>query len=165
MVVAVLAALAGTGLGLSPGDLLPELPAVQTQDGKTVDWAALRGRTTLLYFYPKDDTPGCTKQACALRDGFAEFKRRGIVVYGVSTQDADSHREFRAKHRLPFDLIVDVGGKLGSALGVDRMPLLGLFKRQSVLIGPDRRVLAVLRDVDPSTHAGEILGKVPNVGR
>jgi peroxiredoxin Q/BCP len=111
----------------------------------------------LVFFYPKDDTPGCTKEACSLRDVYRQFQAHGAVVLGVSRQDAKSHQAFRAKYHLPFDLLVDPDGKVAAAFGVGEYPVVGLHKRQSVLIGPDGKVVRCYPDVDPEKHAAEVL--------
>lgn len=143
-------------LGLSPGDAAPDVTA-PNQEGKPVRIAAFHGKPVLLFFYPKDDTPGCTREVCGLRDVYGQFKKRGAVVLGVSRQDAKSHQGFREKHGLPFDLLVDADGKIAEAFGVSMMPILGLHRRQSVLIGPDGKVFRVYPDVDPEKHADEVL--------
>jgi peroxiredoxin Q/BCP len=133
-------ALAFSMLSLAPGDPAPDVTA-PNQEGKPTRLASFRGKPVLIFFYPKDDTPGCTKEACNLRDVHADFQKKGAIVLGVSRQDAKSHQAFRAKHRLPFDLLVDADGKLAEAFGVDTMPILGLHRRQSVLIGADGRIV------------------------
>src|SRR3954465_10532303 len=110
--------------GPAPGTQAPDVSA-PNQDGKVVKLSALRGRPVLLYFYPKDDTPGCTKEACSLRDDFARFQKAGAVILGVSRQDAASHQAFKAKYHLPFDLLVDADGSFAQALGVQTMPIVG----------------------------------------
>lgn len=141
------------------GESAPEFTALD-QDGRTVSLSSLKGKWVLLYFYPKDDTPGCTKQACDLRDGFTKFKKANVAVYGVSTQSAKSHQEFRAKHRLPFDLLVDEKGELGKLFGIGRYPVVGLYKRQSILIDPAGKIARRMEDVDPGKHADDILAVV-----
>jgi len=141
---------------LSQGSTVPEFSA-PNQDGKMVKLSDFKGSPVLLFFYPKDETPGCTKQACSLRDEFAEFKKLGAVVLGISRQDQASHTEFRKKHKLPFDLLVDSDGKIAEKLGVGTMPLIGLHKRQSLIIGKDGKLLKFMGDVDPSTHTKEAL--------
>ena len=141
---------------LEPGVAVPEFSA-PNQDGKPVKLSDFKGSPVLLYFYPKDETPGCTKQACSLRDEFAEFKKLGAVVLGVSRQDQASHQEFKKKHKLPFDLLVDADGKIAEKLGVGTMPLIGFHKRQSVIVGKDGKLLKFMGDVDPDTHTAEVL--------
>src|SRR5262252_1308087 len=93
-------------LTLKPGDPAPAFSAVST-DGSTVRLSDFAGKPVVLYFYPRDDTPGCTKEACAFRDSFADFKKRGAVVIGVSPDTTKSHRKFTEKFRLPFPLLAD----------------------------------------------------------
>src|SRR5262249_44093920 len=109
------------------------------------------------YFYPKDDTPGCTKEACNFRDEFSKFKKMGAVVLGVSRQDEKSHQAFKQKYSLPFDLLVDKDGSLAKAYGVTVIPAVGIHMRQSVLIAPDGKVAKFYPSVDPKTHTDEVL--------
>lgn len=141
---------------LEPGATVPEFSA-PNQDGKLIKLSDFKGSPVLLYFYPKDETPGCTKQACSLRDEFAEFKKLGAVVLGISRQDQASHQEFKKKHKLPFDLLVDADGKIAEKLGVGTMPLIGFHKRQSLIVGKDGKLLKFIGDVDPDTHTAEVL--------
>jgi thioredoxin-dependent peroxiredoxin len=142
--------------GITPGQPAPDFSA-PNQDGKTVKLSDLKGKPVLLYFYPKDDTPGCTKEACNFRDEFSKFKESGTVILGVSRQDQKSHQEFKKKHRLPFDLLVDKDGALAKSFGVETMAVVGYHKRQSVLIGPDGKVARFYADVDPQKHTQEVL--------
>src|SRR6266542_5092839 len=102
---------------LGEGDPAPDfrLPA---DDGKTYALKDLRGQKVVLYFYPKDDTPGCTKEACSFRDAFADFKKRGIEVLGVSVDSEASHKKFAAKYKLPFTLLADPDHAIADAYGV-----------------------------------------------
>jgi thioredoxin-dependent peroxiredoxin len=143
-------------MSLAPGDPAPDFSA-SNQDGKSIRLSELRGHPVLLYFYPKDDTPGCTKEACGFRDGFEEFRKLGAIVFGVSSQDEKSHQAFRSKYALPFDLLVDSRGELSRSFEVGSIPLLGLFKRQSVLIDAQGRIARVYPDVDPAAHPSEVL--------
>ena len=104
-------------LKLKEGDVAPEFSAATNGGGK-VSLADLRGKNVVLYFYPKDDTPGCTKEACAFRDYFAEFKKAGAVVLGVSTDPVKSHDKFAVKFKLPFTLLADEDKKIVQAYGV-----------------------------------------------
>jgi peroxiredoxin Q/BCP len=117
-----------------------------------------------LYFYPKDETPGCTTEACTLRDKFEKIRALNTVIYGVSRQDQKSHQEFKAKHKLPFDLLVDTDGAIGKAFGVGTIMGMGLSKRQSFLIGPDGKILKAYTDVDPARHATEIITDIEAAG-
>lgn len=134
--------------------------AAPNQDRRLIKLSELRGKPVLVYFYPKDDTPGCTKEACALRDRFAKFQKAGIVILGVSRQDAESHRAFRAKYHLPFDLLTDEDGAVAKLLGVETYAIIGIHKRQSLLIGADGRLIEFFGAVDPETHADEVLAKL-----
>src|ERR1041385_3163800 len=103
-------------LKLKPGDLAPPFTA-NTGGGGTISLAGLKGRSVILYFYPRDDTPGCTKEACAFRDHFAEFKKKGAVVLGVSKDPVKSHDKFIDKYRLPFTLLADEDKAIAQAYG------------------------------------------------
>jgi peroxiredoxin Q/BCP len=145
------------GKGLLPvGAHAPDVEGLDAQD-KPVKLSSLRGqKLALVYFYPKDETPGCTKEACALRDAFDEYEKTGVVIFGVSRDSHDSHRKFRKAHELPFPLVADESGALQSAYGVpSKLP--GIAARVSFLIGKDGRVLRVWPDVDPALHAQEVL--------
>jgi len=145
--------------GLPVGTPAPDV-AAPDQSGKLVRISELRGKPVLLFFYPKDDTPGCTTEAKGLRDDWAAFQELGVVLLGVSRQDAASHRAFRARHALPFDLLTDEDGAFSEAFGVDTFPLLGLHRRQSVLLDPQGRVAHFFEDVDPAGHSAEVLAVV-----
>ncbi len=94
----------------------------------------------MVFFYPKANTPGCTKQACSLRDAFADLSKEGVQVLGVSTDKADAQKKFINDHKLPFDLIADPEGKVLEAFGVARMPAIGLATRQCFLVKGDKIV-------------------------
>lgn len=139
---------------LKPGDAAPDV-TLKLHDGREVKLSSLQGKQVLVYFYPKDDTPGCTTQAKGLRDGWADLKAAGLEVYGVSTQGAQSHQAFVEKYELPFPLVVDEGGAVSSAF---RVPLRNeLAARQSFLIGKDGKIKQVWIEVDPKEHAAAIL--------
>jgi thioredoxin-dependent peroxiredoxin len=117
-----------------------------------------RGRRVVLYFYPKDNTPGCTREACAFRDGYAKLRNWGITVFGCSVDSADAHRAFAKKYGLPFPLLLDPDKKIAKAYGADNgIPILGLDKRVTYVIGEDGRIAAVYPQVDPATHANQII--------
>ena len=136
------------------GEQLPSVSFV-TEDERKVTSSDLRGQKTILYFYPKDDTPGCTKEACSFRDYMADYQRAGLRVYGVSLDSPESHRKFRGKYKLNFPLLTDEGGAAARALGVlsDR----GVANRVTFLLDPIGRIAKVYADVSPETHAHEIL--------
>lgn len=134
-----------------------DLPAVAVpdQDGRPVNLAESAGKGwTLVYFYPKADTPGCTKQACSLRDSFAELTGKGVKVFGASLDDAAAQKAFRDKHRLPFPLLADKEAKLADAFGVPHA--LGFTKRQAFLFKDGK---LVWRDLEASTdrQAADVL--------
>jgi peroxiredoxin Q/BCP len=132
--------------------------AAHDQDGKPVQLAALRGKYVVLYFYPKDETPGCTREASAFRDDWTTLVQRNAVVIGVSTDSDASHRAFAANHQLPFSLLSDPSGALAAKYGV---PLtFGIEKRQSFVIGPDGKLKKIYRTVDVAVHASEIAAAV-----
>src|SRR5918998_5229724 len=137
------------------GESLPDLD-LTTESGEHVDTAGLTGQKTVLYFYPKDDTPDCTKEACAFRDRMADYGEAGIRVYGVSLDSPESHREFREKYGLNFPLLTDEGGRASEALGVLREDR-KRTKRVTFLLDPDGRISKVYPEVSPDTHAEEIL--------
>jgi len=142
--------------GLEPGTPAPDF-TVLNQDRKTVRLSDFKGKPVLLYFYPKDDTPGCTKEACTLRDAYTRYQKQGVVILGVSKQGPESHKAFIEKHKLPFDLLADEKGEVAKAFKIPSVPLFGWFKRQSVLLDADHKVVKFFDDVDPSKHADEVL--------
>jgi thioredoxin-dependent peroxiredoxin len=148
-------------LSLKEGDVAPEFSAA-TNGGGNISLADLRGKNVILYFYPKDDTPGCTKEACAFRDHFSELKKRGAVVLGVSTDSARSHDKFAEKFKLPFTLLADEDKKIVQAYGVwGEKSFMGRkylgTHRVTFLIGPDGRITKIWPQVKPEEHAKEVL--------
>jgi thioredoxin-dependent peroxiredoxin len=137
------------------GQRLPDIQFV-TEGGERLAAGDLGGQKTVLYFYPKDDTSGCTKEACAFRDRMGDYERAGIQVYGVSLDSSESHRRFREKYHLNFPLLTDEGGRAAEALGVLRE---GGKKanRVTFLLDADGRIARVYPKVSPETHADEIL--------
>ena len=131
---------------------------LQDQNG---DWHALEdyeGDWLAIYFYPKDDTPGCTKEACNFRDNIYAFKAIGANVVGVSLDDVDSHKAFADKYKLPFILLADEGGEMAKAYGVLRdWKLTKIASRQSFIVGPDGNIAKHYEKVDPETHTQEVL--------
>lgn len=151
-------------LKLKEGDVAPGFSAM-TNGGGTISLEELKGKNVILYFYPKDDTSGCTKEACAFRDDFAEFKERGVVVLGVSTDSVKSHDKFAKKYKLPFTLLADEDKKIVKAYGVwGRKVLFGYrfmgTHRVTFLIGPDGRIRKIWPDVKPEEHAREVLNSL-----
>lgn len=139
---------------LQAGDPAPDVK-LPLHDGRTVSLSELRGKPVLVYFYPKDDTPGCTVEAQGLRDGWVDIQAAGLQVFGVSTQDATSHQAFIDKHSLPFPLVVDTDGAVATAF---RVPLrAGLASRQSFLVGADGKLKQVWTSVNPQEHAAAVI--------
>lgn len=136
-----------------------------TDDGGRVRLSELRGRPVVLYFYPKDDTPGCTAQACELRDEYSHFQERGTVVLGVSPDDETSHARFRAKYSLPFTLLADPDHKVAEQYGVwgereyGGRKYMGI-KRSTFVIDPAGRVAKALYGVKPEGHAEKVLAEL-----
>jgi peroxiredoxin Q/BCP len=117
-----------------------------------------KGYKLVLYFYPKDNTPGCTKEACAFRDGFKQFKSAGVYILGCSVDSAQSHTAFIQKYNLPFPLLLDPDKKVATAYGAaNGIPILGLNRRITFVIDEHGQILKVYPEVDPSTNAGEII--------
>ena len=146
------------------GDPVPPFE-MTADDGSSVSSDSLLGRRYVLYFYPKDDTPGCTKQACSLRDSFAAVTGAGIDVYGVSPDSVKSHVKFREKYALPYRLLSDAGHQVAEEFGVwvvksfAGREYMGT-ERTSFIIGPDGKVEHVLAKVKPDEHVGLILDAV-----
>jgi peroxiredoxin Q/BCP len=117
-----------------------------------------KGYKLVLYFYPKDNTPGCTKEACAFRDGFKQFKAAGVYILGCSVDSAQSHASFIQKYNLPFPLLLDPDKKIAMAYGAaNGIPILGLNRRITFVIDEQGRIVKVYPEVDPSKNPGEIL--------
>jgi thioredoxin-dependent peroxiredoxin len=153
----------GSAAAAAPQGLLAEgavAPNIDTtaHTGEHVSLAALRGKPVVLYFYPKDDTSGCTKEACEIRDAWQKFQDAGAVVLGVSTDDKASHVAFADKYKLPFPLLPDTGGTIAQAYGVPVR--LGMVKRVTFVIDRQGKISKVFPDVNPVGHAAEILAAV-----
>ena len=120
--------------------------------------ADFHGKKVILYFYPKDETSGCTKEACAFRDGYSRYTNAGLVVLGCSVDSADAHKDFIRKNSLPFPLLLDPDKKIATAYGAaNGIPILGLDRRITYVIDENGKIVKVYPSVDPSTHAIEIL--------
>jgi thioredoxin-dependent peroxiredoxin len=135
---------------------------LKSDNGESVKLSDLRGKQVVLYFYPKDDTPGCTTQACGIRDAYAEFVEAGAVVLGVSPDDERSHGKFKQKYDLPFTLLADEGHAVADAYGVwAEKKYMGRtymgVDRSTFVIGEDGNIKKVLHLVKPATHADDVL--------
>jgi peroxiredoxin Q/BCP len=149
---------------LKEGDLAPAITTQMVSGDQITPFSLTdyRGKKVILYFYPKDDTPGCTKEACAFRDGFSQFQNAGLTVLGCSIDSEDSHKKFIKKYNIPFPLLLDPDKKIATAYGVaNGIPILGLDKRVTYVIDENGRILKVYPKVDPAIHATEILSALP----
>lgn len=146
---------------LNAGEKAPDF-SVKDQDGNDLKLSDYKGKKVVLYFYPRDMTPGCTKQACSLRDGFSKLQKNNIVVLGVSTDDEASHRKFIDKHELPFTLLADVNHEVSELFGVYveknmyGKKYMGI-KRTTFLIDEDGNIASVLKKIKVDDHADEVL--------
>lgn len=144
-----------------PGAPAPDFTLLD-QDGVSHTLSSYRGKYVLIYFYPKDDTPGCTKEACAIRDAFPDFGKLNAVVFGISADSVQKHKKFAEKYNLPFTLLADENRKAVNAYGVWGLKKFmgreyeGIF-RTSFLIAPDGTIAKVYESVKPEVHAAEVL--------
>src|SRR5260221_9822326 len=146
---------------LKEGDKAPDFTVCDGQ-GQTVRLKDLRGKKVVLYFYPKDDTPGCTKEACSFRDSFSKFKKRGIEEFGVSLDSEKSHQKFVKKYDLPFRLLADTERKLSDAYGTyGEKKFMGRTymgnHRMTFLIDEQGKIKKIFGKVKPEEHAKEVL--------
>jgi peroxiredoxin Q/BCP len=146
---------------LEVGQPAPDISLV-SDSGETVSLSALRGQPVVLYFYPKDDTPGCTRQACGVRDSWESFEKAGAAVFGVSPDGEASHVKFKEKFSLPFTLLSDPEREAAKAFGVwvektnYGKTTMGI-ERSAFVIDADGNIAKVLRKVDPDEHAEKVL--------
>lgn len=145
--------------GVAPAFSLPD------QDGNMHTLSDYKGKWVLLYFYPKDDTPGCTKEACAIRDQFPKFKKLGIQVFGASVDNIKKHKKFADKYSLPFTLLSDEKKELVEAYGVwGKKKFMGReymgTKRMSFLIDPAGKIAHIYEEVKPAEHAEQVLADI-----
>lgn len=148
-------------MALQPGDIAPDF-TLPDGDGNSVSLADLRGKWVVLYFYPRDNTPGCTKEACGFRDAYPTYESKNVVVLGVSTDDAKAHTKFSTKFNLPFPLLSDAEGEMAA-----RYDSYGLKKfmgkeymgisRNTFIINPDGAIAKVYLKVKPEPHAEQVL--------
>ena len=143
-------------MALSIGDQAPEFN-LQSTNGSQVSLSELKGQSFVLYFYPKDFTPVCTKQACSFRDQFADLRDLSVPVFGVSRDSMDTHLRFKEEHRLPFDLLADENGQVAKAYGA-RMPLVGITKRITYLVDAEGSIAAVHEEMmGDASHVNAVL--------
>jgi len=155
---------AGRGEPPDPGAAAPAF-ALRDAEGRIHRLEDAAGRWLVLYFYPKDATPGCTAEACSLRDAFAGFRRRDVILLGVSLDDAASHASFAQRHALPFPLLSDRDGAVARAYGaLWDFGLTRFAKRHTYLIDARGRIARVFDDVSPATHAADLLAEIDRFG-
>lgn len=148
-------------MALNVGDPAP-LFSLPDGKGNVINLADLKGRRVVLYFYPRDNTPGCIKEACSFRDAYAQFKAKDVIVLGISTDDAKSHEKFATKFELPFPLLIDEGGQVATTyesyglkkfMGKEYMGI----SRNTFVIATDGTIEQIYKKVKPESHAEEIL--------
>lgn len=143
-------------MALAAGTLAPDFTAKDT-NGNTVSLSDFKGKIVVLYFYPKDDTPGCTKEAQSFRDAYAEYQGKDMVVLGVSMDDEASHQKFSEKYGLPFQLVADPDGTITQAYDVQGE---GYSKRVTYIIDAEGKVSKVFEKVNTDSHAKDILAEI-----
>jgi peroxiredoxin Q/BCP len=129
------------------------------QNGKPVSLASYRGKWVVLYFYPKDGTPGCTTEACEFRDNIFAFRDAGAVILGISVDSVESHKEFASEHRLPFTLLADSEKQVARTYGVlhRMLGVMELARRETFIVDPQGRIARHYREVDPGSHSKQVL--------
>jgi len=152
--------LSGSAADLKAGDPAPHF-ALQDQDGEQHRLQDYAGRWLVVYFYPKNDTPGCTREACEFRDDVFQFGKLNVGLLGISLDDIESHRRFAEKYSLPFPLLSDAEGRVAEAYGsLFSLGPLKFAKRHSFIIDPASRIARVYRDVDPKSHSDQVIADV-----
>ncbi|HVK61397.1 MAG TPA: peroxiredoxin [Bdellovibrionales bacterium] len=148
---------------LESGNKAP-LFKIKTHEGKNFDLSDRKGTWTVLYFYPKAETPGCTKQACAFRDSIKRIRDLGADVFGISTDTVEAQAAFHKNHHLNFTLLADADKKVVEAYET-KMPVVGIAKRQTFIIGPDLTIRHIEKDVDPVKDAGYVADVLTSLQR
>ncbi|MBI1858111.1 MAG: thioredoxin-dependent thiol peroxidase [Candidatus Melainabacteria bacterium] len=149
---------------LSIEDKAPDFEALD-QEGKKISLKQFKGKTIVLYFYPKDNTPGCTKEACSLKNRYTTFKKKNVVIIGISKDSEKSHQSFIEKHDLPFTLLADTDKKVQMSYKVWKPKV--MYGKQTMgtirttyIIGPDQKIKYIFNKVDCENHAEEVLEKL-----
>ncbi len=140
-------------ISLSVGEPAPEFEGIATDD-KFVNNETIKGKWTVLFFYPKAFTPGCTKEVCNLRDNYSNLKKYNINIYGISRDDIETQKKFKEEHNLPYELISDKDGKIIKAFGVSGFG--GLAQRKTFILSPDGKIAYIFNKVNPDKHASEV---------
>ena len=143
---------------LKEGDMAPIFKA-QTHEAKEFDLASRKGQWAILYFYPKAGTPGCTKQACALRDNIKKIRDQGAEVFGISYDSVEKQAAFHKEHNLNFTLLADPDNKVISEYG-SKMPIVSMSKRWTFIIDPELKIRAIQKDVDPVLDSQKMADKI-----
>ncbi len=150
---------------LAIGDKAPDFTLSTDVENKTVTLSQLKGKKVVLYFYPKDNTPGCTKEACDFRDNFAEFRKHNVEIFGISRDSLKSHKKFKEKYTLPFELLIDENGDVCEAYGIiNKKSLFGKtflgIQRSTFLIDEEGTIRAIWRKVKVPGHVEQILNDI-----
>jgi len=146
------------------GEMAPDFKLMD-QNGQLQQLSAYRGHWVVLYFYPKDDTPGCTKEACEFRDDYERLAQMGVTLLGVSLDDVKSHQAFAAKYHLPFPLLSDADGEVAKRYGsLFQLWPLKFAKRHSFIVDPEGRIARVYRNVEPESHSDEVITDLRSLG-
>lgn len=149
---------------LAVGSVAPDF-RLPDQTGKPHSLADYQGRWVVLYFYPKDDTPGCTKEACAFRDDIRQLKQMGVVLLGISLDSVDSHRDFAQKYSLPFPLLADSGGEVAGAYGaLWSLGPIRFARRHSFIVDPQGHIARIYRSVQPAGHSSQVIQDLTGLG-
>jgi len=149
---------------VSVGDAAPEFELAD-QSGQLHSLEDYRDQWVVLYFYPKDETPGCTTEACEFRDNIFAFREINVQILGVSLDDVESHQKFAENHGLPFPLLADIEGKAAEAYGVKtKMFGMTVAKRQTFLVGPDGTIAKHYEKVKPAEHSQQVLADLKELG-
>lgn len=143
---------------LKIGDTVPAF-TTKTYEGKTFDIQSRKGKWTVLYFYPKAETPGCTKQACAFRDDIEMIRKQGADLFGISTDTVEAQAAFHENHKLNFTLLADPDAQVTEMFG-SKMPAVKASKRWTFIIGPDLKIRALEKDVDPAKDAQRVAKQI-----
>lgn len=155
--IATITARAYAEQGLSIGDVAPDF-ALSNQYGETVSLKTYQGKWLVLYFYPKNNTPGCTTEACSFRDNMTEFEKRGVQVVGISIDNQQAHANFANAHKLPFPLVADVDGKVAQAYGAMMdLWVMKFAKRYTFIINPSGHIAKIYQDVKPKQHTKQLI--------
>ena len=140
-------------MNLSVGDLAPQFEGLAT-DAKTISNETIKGKWTVLFFYPKAFTPGCTNEVCSIRDNYSNLKKYDINIYGISRDDIETQRKFKEKYKLPYELISDKDGKIIKAFNVEGP--FGMAQRKTFIINPEGKIAYIFDKVNPKNHAKEV---------